>query len=215
MKIIIEDIESKGRQCIDRFAELVHNSEFDDRNDDSNQSDTKFGGDLRSNLIARFKDLLLSPKACGEHISVKTASKIKKDKYDDIYPMTSRPRGYCVIINNQKFTGLPFRTGSRADADRLSDVFSQLYFDILRYDNVTSLQMIELLKNKIAGDQALENHDALAVIILSHGSEDGIFGTEDSIVSVDTILELFNNRNCPLLMNKPKMFFLSACRGGQ
>lgn len=74
--------------------------------------------------------------------------------------------------------------------------------------------MLELFEG-LAQDKALKDHDALAVIILSHGSDEGIYGTDHVIVSVDTILEFFNNQNCFRLRNKPKMFFLSACRGGQ
>ncbi|CAG2181748.1 unnamed protein product [Oppiella nova] len=98
---------------------------------------------------------------------------------------------------------LPFRSGSRADAYRLSDVFSQLGFDVQMYDNQTS------------GNRGTElsAHEALVVIILSHSCEDGVHGSDGQVVPVPTILGYFNNYNCPVLFRKPKMFFISACRG--
>ncbi|CAG2175119.1 unnamed protein product [Oppiella nova] len=75
--------------------------------------------------------------------------------------------------------------------------------------------MKNLLQTVIAMSEQLVEHDALAVVILSHGIKDEIYGTDGKTIAVDTILEFFNNQNCPALINKPKMFFLSACRGSQ
>ncbi|CAG2105677.1 unnamed protein product [Medioppia subpectinata] len=172
---------------------------------------------LTNQWVIRFKDLLSIPKLSDEPFAVKPATKVKSNKYGDVYPMTSHPRGFCIIIDNQLFAGntLPFRTGSRNDAYRLADVFSQLLFDVKLYTNKTSVEMKTLLQDVIAKNNELVSHDALAIIILSHGVKDEIYGTDGLTVSVDTIIGYFNNKNCPLLINKPKMFFLSACRGSQ
>jgi caspase 7 len=61
----------------------------------------------------------------------------------------------------------------------------------------------------------LEYHDALAVIILSHGEAEKIYGSDGGLIAVKDILSLFNNINCRLMIGKPKMFFLSACRGSR
>ncbi len=172
-------------------------------------------GKVKRTLLVRFKDLLSSPKACGEELTVIKATKIKSTKYGDVYNMTSRPRGICLIIDNQSFAvpNLTFRAGSRADADRLSNVFSQLGFCISRYTNKNVDQMKTLLQ-RLSTNPELAYHDALAVIILSHGISDEIYGT-DGLIAVEDILSLFNNINCRLMINKPKMFFLSACRGSK
>ncbi len=172
-------------------------------------------GKVKRTLSIRFKDLLSSPKACGEELTVIKATKIKSTKYGNVYDMKSRPRGFCLIIDNQLFSvpDLAFRAGSRADADRLSDVFSQLGFDVFRYVNQNVDQMQTLLK-QLSINPELANHDALAVIILSHGIRDEIYGT-DGLIAVEDILSLFNNINCRLMIHKPKMFFLSACRGSE
>ncbi len=178
------------------------------------ESDCFFG--IVKHITVRFKDLLSSPKACGEELTVIKATKIKSTKDGDVYNMTSRPRGICLIIDNHEFNGcdLSFRTGSRADADRLFNVFNQLGFDVFRYVNQTVAQMETLLK-RLSINPELANHDALAVIILSHGKDDEIYGTDGGLIAVADILSLFNNINCRLMINKPKMFFLSACRGSK
>ena len=224
MEIIIGNIESKDRETIDRFAAELRNSGLIslEQLPPIDQSDALSFG--TKSLLNRLKDLLSSPKACGEEIIVQKANKIKRNKFNDIYPMISLPRGYCLLIDNHRFNppepgttdepNLQNRMGSEEDADRLSNVFSQLFFHVLRFTNQSANQMEDLLRN-LSKNENLVIHDALAVIILSHGSKNGIYGSDGHILSVDTILEMFNNENCPNLRNKPKMFFLSACRGGQ
>ncbi len=179
------------------------------------ESDSVFGK-VKDKILVHFKDLLSSPKACGEELTVIKAAKVKSTKYGDVYNMTSKPRGICLIIDNQSFSvpDLPFRKGSRADADRLSNVFSQLGFDIFRYTNQNVAQMETLLK-QLSINPELAYHDALAVIILSHGIADEVYGSDGGLIPVANILSLFNNINCRLMVNKPKMFFLSSCRGSK
>ena len=35
------------------------------------------------------------------------------------------------------------------------------------------------------------------------------------VFQLDWVFEAFDNSHCPLLQNKPKMFFVQACRGGK
>jgi hypothetical protein len=106
------------------------------------------------------------------------------------------------------------RDGSIADADRLSNVFNQLGFAVANCDNQNVVQMKTLLK-ELSQNSELAKHDALAVIILSHGITDEIYGSDGGLIAVEDILSFFNNKNCHLMINKPKMFFLSACRGSK
>ncbi|CAG2105579.1 unnamed protein product, partial [Medioppia subpectinata] len=165
--------------------------------------------------LKAFKDLIACVRAMdADVLTVTNATTIKSTEYGDVYPMASKLRGYCVIIDNEKFKvkTLERRTGTTADASRLSSVFEQLFFRVKLYENKTADKMKTLLAN-IAADKALVKHDALVVIILSHGAEEGIYGTDGVTVALKTILEMFNNENCPQLIDKPKMFFTNACRG--
>uniref|UniRef100_A0A4W5QIC9 Caspase 2, apoptosis-related cysteine peptidase n=1 Tax=Hucho hucho TaxID=62062 RepID=A0A4W5QIC9_9TELE len=53
------------------------------------------------------------------------------------------------------------------------------------------------------------------VCLLSHGVEGAIYGTDGQLLQLDWVFEAFDNAHCPLLQNKPKMFFIQACRGGE
>lgn len=53
--------------------------------------------------------------------------------FSRVYPMSSRPRGQAIIINNQKFDDevtYPFRQGADVDADNLDNLFTQLDFKV-------------------------------------------------------------------------------------
>jgi hypothetical protein len=171
-------------------------------------------GITKHKLSIRFKDLLSYPKACGGELTVIPAAKIKSAK-DDVYNMTSKPRGICLIIDNHSFDrGLESRDGSIADAKRLSNVFSQLGFSVECHVNQNVVQMQTLLQ-QLSQKPELKYHDALAIIILSHGEGEQIYGSDGGLIAVEDILSFFNNVNCRLMIDKPKMFFLSACRGSK
>ncbi|CAG2105421.1 unnamed protein product, partial [Medioppia subpectinata] len=235
VKTVIADIESRDGAELKRLCGLMVSSGL--------ISDTAIdSGDTDNNLMrlsTAFDELLVNIKLLEtktDVLTVRKATAIQSTEYGNVYPMSKKPRGYCVIIDNEFFTGEPIqcthppdiscelvpllhirlrrRTGTTADANRLSSVFKQLYFCVKTYKNKTVEEMKALLAD-IAADSALIGHDALAVIILSHGATEGIYGTDGVTVALKTILEMFNNENCPQLIDKPKMFFLSACRGGK
>ena len=58
-----------------------------------------------------------------------------------------------------------------------------------------------------------ELHSSVVVVLMSHGDRQGIYGTDEQIVRLNEIQDKFTGRNCPALVDKPKMFFIQACRG--
>ncbi|XP_037503703.1 caspase-2 [Rhipicephalus sanguineus] len=59
-----------------------------------------------------------------------------------------------------------------------------------------------------------EEADCLVVILMSHGNQGAILGTDIKEVHlVRDVYTLFNNEECPALQGKPKLFFIQACRG--
>lgn len=141
---------------------------------------------------------------------------LKKMKWDqqNCYRMKSSPLGFCIIINNVDFEDniLPRRQGSDMDANRLSDVFSDLNYNVLVKRNLTSVEIKELFK-ETSRSVDLELHDSLVVIVLSHGETERFYGVDSQLVNIRDMLYYFNNRQCPTLKGKPKMFFIQACRG--
>ncbi|KAL2102774.1 hypothetical protein ACEWY4_001942 [Coilia grayii] len=62
--------------------------------------------------------------------NVMSAVGLVTNDQEDYYPMNSRPRGLCVIINNFRFNNSEYkdREGTEKDADYLQRVFGQLHF---------------------------------------------------------------------------------------
>lgn len=134
----------------------------------------------------------------------------------EVYKMTSKPRGPCLIINNVDFEAdiFPQRKGSDEDARRFDDIFQQLGFQVIMRRNQTADQMKGLFAE--LANKCHKQHDALFVFILSHGSEHGIYGTDGIEVCLESeIISHFDNRNCEAMVGKPKVFVLQACRGSK
>ncbi|XP_013920218.1 PREDICTED: caspase-10 [Thamnophis sirtalis] len=129
------------------------------------------------------------------------------------YKMDGQCRGYCLIINNVNFEGsLKKRKGSDKDAMELQLVFTWLGFQVKKYDDKTSTEIKEILRFwQSFGNW--KDSDCLVCCILSHGKSGEIFGTDERLIPIRTITSYFKANNCPLLAQKPKLFFIQACQG--
>ena len=139
----------------------------------------------------------------------------------------SRPRGFALILNNIDFIGDPSarRDGGEIDSNNLFALLTQLHFEVTKLENV---KKDDLLKphtghiSKFLDQFKVKNVDCCIVVVMSHGSE-GYFMTVDpekhsnsdsNRVGIwNELLPLFNNRQCPQLVEKPKIFIIQACRG--
>ncbi|XP_046700867.1 caspase 20, apoptosis-related cysteine peptidase [Silurus meridionalis] len=129
------------------------------------------------------------------------------------YRMSSNPRGHCLIINNVDFvTPSKTRYGSNIDEESLKEVFQWLGFSLDVYKNQTAEQMKNLLKNF---SQKHHAGDCFVCCIMSHGSAEGVYGTNEIIVTKDDIFGPFTGKSCPSLNGKPKVFLIQACRGNK
>lgn len=66
----------------------------------------------------------------------------------------------------------------------------------------------------IAKSEKLRDHDALVVVVMSHGNKGAIEGTDDKDVPIDKLTEAVDASNCSALGGKPKWFIIQACQGG-
>ncbi|XP_077550667.1 caspase a-like [Haemaphysalis longicornis] len=58
---------------------------------------------------------------------------------DEVYSMSEKPRGQCIIINNKKFEDpAKNRDGSEIDVERMEKLFSALYFEVHIGCNLTA-----------------------------------------------------------------------------
>ncbi|XP_062352039.1 caspase-7 isoform X1 [Cinclus cinclus] len=131
------------------------------------------------------------------------------------YNMDYKKVGKCIIINNKNFedkTGMGTRNGTDKDAGDLAKSFKNLGFEVQIYNDRSRDDMEKLLKQA-----AEENHSdaaCFACILLSHGEEGLIYGT-DGPMAIKSLTALFRGDKCKSLIGKPKLFFIQACRGSE
>ncbi|XP_032722943.1 caspase-2 isoform X2 [Lontra canadensis] len=133
------------------------------------------------------------------------------------YRLQSRPRGLALVLSNVHFTGekdLEFRSGGDVDHSTLVTLFRLLGYKVHVLLDQTAQEMQEKLQN-FAQLPAHRVTDSCIVALLSHGVEGGVYGVDGRLLQLQEVFQLFDNASCPKLQNKPKMFFIQACRGDE
>ncbi|XP_070202426.1 caspase-8-like isoform X2 [Littorina saxatilis] len=130
------------------------------------------------------------------------------------YRMSGKPRGLCIIINNEKFKDRKkVREGSHIDRDKLRKTFKKMEFDVQWKDDLTSEGMLSLMKEISTKNH--EAYDCFVCCVLTHGKEGELLGSDDKPVLVKELTEPLQASKCPSLADKPKLYFLQACQGHQ
>ncbi|KAM4557729.1 caspase-8 [Fundulus diaphanus] len=134
---------------------------------------------------------------------------------EEYYILNSRPRGLCVIFNNENFKGpkLSRRVGSHTDNEALTSLFERFGFKVETHDDLTAKEMTGTLQTLISRDYSKE--DALVVCILSHGEKGIVYGTDEKEIKLEAIMQPFSNHFVPTLKGKPKLFFVQTCQEGR
>lgn len=123
--------------------------------------------------------------------------------------------GLCLLINNKNFhrsTGMSTRNGTDVDAAAVMKTFVNLGYKMLVYTDLTVKDMKEKLQSAALEDHS--KHASFVCVILSHGDEGVIFGT-DGVEKLDVLTKFFKGDKCKTLVGKPKLFFIQACRGSE
>jgi hypothetical protein len=133
------------------------------------------------------------------------------------YPMTKKPRGKCIIINNIREL---FK-----ESQRFQYIFKELFFDVEPIENtcdMTAQQISDKLES-VAKDKKLAKHEALLVMVISHGEDEKVLGynacqeledefVESDVIKISKIVDIFAENKCIALRQTPKMFFFNCCR---
>ncbi|XP_072847926.1 caspase-2 isoform X2 [Pogona vitticeps] len=136
---------------------------------------------------------------------------------DQAYKLKSCPRGMALILSNVHFsteTDLEFRSGGNVDNATLNMLFKHLGYRVIVKNDLTAQEMHRVLE-KFSKLPAHRDVDSCIVSLLSHGIEGGVYGVDGKLLQLQEVFRLFDNANCPNLQNKPKMFFIQACRGDE
>ncbi|XP_053391323.1 caspase-2-like, partial [Mercenaria mercenaria] len=154
----------------------------------------------------------------------------------ECYAMNNMFRGHAVIIANENFTGnVPNRSGAKMDALKMETLFKALDFHVSVFKALTSSDMKKIIKQASKSYVNLDA-DCFVLVLSTHGHEEevtetpmhmhlpqdaavwrhAVLGTDGLPVYVDDILELFDSKSDQksFLKEKPKLFFLQACRSG-
>ncbi|KAM6967735.1 caspase-2 [Aplochiton taeniatus] len=137
--------------------------------------------------------------------------------YQQSYGMTSSPRGFALVISNMTFDPraapeLDPRKGGEVDEEVLRKVFTELDYLVTVQRDLTA-QGMQACIEQFRRQPDHRTADSSVVCLLSHGVEGAVYGTDGQLLQLDWVFEAFDNARCPLLQNKPKMFFVQACRG--
>nr|XP_021404675.1 caspase-2 [Lonchura striata domestica] len=133
------------------------------------------------------------------------------------YKLTSEPRGLALILSNVRFSSekdLEYRAGGDVDCASLEMLFRHLGYQVTVFCDQTAQEM----QNALERFSKLQDHrdvDSCIIALLSHGVEGGVYGSDGKLLELQETFRLFDNANCPNLQNKPKMFFIQACRGDE
>ncbi|XP_070697537.1 caspase-14-like isoform X2 [Pempheris klunzingeri] len=102
------------------------------------------------------------------------------------------------------------REGSQHDFQRVLEFGAQHGFSCYETTKFTEVGLMEQLKDfKTSLD---EDVCCLTLFIMAHGSL-GHINVSDGQIELQRIFEMFDNRRCPALRGKPKLFVIQACRG--
>ena len=137
------------------------------------------------------------------------------DEKDNVYKMTSSPRGEALIINNETFLRhskqMDDRQGSKHDVRKVQEQFQALGFKVTTKENLTKSELMKELDAMASEDHS--RYDCFVLWLTSHGDKDLVYGTDGEVVLIETVRDLFSNSSCRSLDGKPKVFFIQACRG--
>ncbi|TSK34828.1 Caspase-2 [Bagarius yarrelli] len=170
-------------------------------------------------LLVRFRDKENSPTQSENEISfTQDSSPARKRKDLEAYPMSSSPRGLALVLSNVRFqpelSELDTRRGGEVDEEVLRRLFTELDFTVTLRKDLTAQAMRACIE-QFARQSEHAVSDCSVVCLLSHGVEGSIYGIDGKLLELDWVFERFDNARCPLLQNKPKMFFIQACRGDE
>ncbi|XP_052092692.1 caspase-7-like [Mytilus californianus] len=152
------------------------------------------------------------------------------DKMDKecAYDFSHEKRGIALLIHNEEYgpeSGFKNRPGDNEDFKHMLEIFKELEFDVHPYRNLTSTEISKRAKEVSEMSKIHEKSDCFACVIASHGEEieleteknihikeHVIVGIDGQVVKTRDIVEMFNADNCKELKDKPKFFFIQACR---
>lgn len=137
-------------------------------------------------------------------------------RVEDFYMLDRQPHGMCVIFNNYNFyhpcdesKAHPYRGGANIDQGNLLQTFKYLRYNVVVKENLTAIEMQDAIFGFAQMDHT--NFDSFVCCILTHGEANVVHGADSQEVNLQQFAATV--KLCPSLREKPKLFFVQACRG--
>jgi len=129
----------------------------------------------------------------------------------NLYNMNHAKRGIALVINIR--TNDPNeRKWSEPDVENLKQSLQYLEFDLRLHENLKANEIRDEIQ-KIAEIDHTDS-DCFLCVIMSHVDvDDKIVASDSKEISLEEIMKPI--KACETLKNKPKLFFLQACRGNK
>ena len=140
---------------------------------------------------------------------------------ENVYKINYSNPGTVVIFNNKDFKdenddkSNKDRLGSEKDVEKLEMIFKKLNYFVNSHINTTAKEMKDLIK--MYADRDHKESSCFICFVMSHGTKQRkdkwyIKGSDWENVNVyNEIINAF--KSTKTLINKPKLFFIQACRG--
>lgn len=167
---------------------------------------------FRSQPVFNLPTVPIQPVLNIPTVPITTAPHDEEDNFPS-YNMEKRPRGICLIFNNKKFQNMDLqeRTGTERDVENLRSLWEKLHFNVVVKTDLTAHEMYDAARDYSRHDHS--NFDCFVCCILSHGVQGGIYGSDGDVIEISQITSQFRGAACHSLADKPKLFFVQACRG--
>ncbi|XP_071261125.1 caspase-14-like [Salvelinus alpinus] len=125
----------------------------------------------------------------------------------DRYELTESRR--ALILCDTK------RSGAEHDVPRMEELFKGNGFDYTKINTLDNRNevMTELSNFQDKLKNLPDGVSCLMVVIMCHGRLGHISLSDGKEIQLEEIYQMFYNRQCPALREKPKLFVVQACRG--
>ncbi|KAM6449737.1 caspase-14 [Liasis olivaceus] len=169
----------------------------------------------RRDLIGKLREMGARPR---EPSALKQSITSCKREFEDApedephlerYEMCNQRLAFMMCVTKN-------REGSKEDIGKMKKLFEKCRF-------ITPLQdCINPSKGKLMDDlkefqdyinTSTEEISCCLITLMSHGKQGIILDPDGKEIILDEIFSLFNNKKCPKLQGKPKIFIIQACQG--
>lgn len=161
----------------------------------------------------RRADLLRRWQGSGAADDREIPRKFLKRSYDcvdgelDCYDLRGKRKAFVMCVEKN-------RPGAHRDICLMEEWLGQCRFEHTQCIDPNKMELIEKIRSFRDGlNESKDDVGCCLVTLMSHGEKGFIKMEDGEKVSLEDIFEMFNNKNCPALQEKPKIFIIQACRG--